>query len=436
MSSPTNNAPPRRGRSAAADTRDNSPIQRDNPTFENVLPAQSADEAGHDNPPPTAPPAPAPSASLTGDELRLLLKQVTTNNRPRYQIERRPISLLPAQPGSWSLERLADHLTAQRQYVIATYSELGPDDETKLNAWVQQHHWQEFVPENATAAHLAIRSALQTAATARTQHGMHRPAWSCYLDALIQVYVPGAPGQAGVAVMNYVDGLSPEPNLLGFLHTWRTLTRLLPALGTDVSDTFRRNWLLRKLPPQMQGQLNARLMEERNRGSEPTFNRTFDLAVELAPLVVPPPILGAIAPAMGWNDHDGHQHDHQHDHQPDLVGALQYHPSSAQGGGRPAPGRRLDSRNPRHGRGRQGGNQGGSQAGQPPQLPRRLSRGAGICYGFAFRGACPNPTTCQYAHDEAALAEYLSQLETELSSLRQGAALRGTGPQRLQHLSR
>ena len=47
-----------------------------------------------------------------------------------------------------------------------------------------------------------------------------------------------------------------------------------------------------------------------------------------------------------------------------------------------------------------------------------------------------SPATCQNAHDEAALTEYLSQLETELSSLQQGAALRGNGAQRLQHFSR
>ncbi len=424
MSSPTNNAPLRRGRSAAA-TRDNSPLPRENPTFENVPPAQSADHP----PPPAAPPAPAPSASLTGDQLTLLLQQVATSNRPRYQIERRAIPLLPSQPGSWTLEALADHLNSQRQYVNAMYRELGPDDGSRLNAWVEQGHWREFVPESAAAAGLAIDRALHTAANAHTATGVRRPAGACYLDALIQVYVPGAPGQAGVVVMNHVENLSPEPNLLGFLHQWRTLTRMLPFLGTDVSDTFRRDWLLRKLPPQMLGQLNARLMEERTRGHEPTFNRTFDLAVELAPLVVPPPILGAIAPATGWGDTD----EHQHPHPPDLVGALQFHP---QGGGRPAFGRRPDHRNPRQGRGRQGGNQGGPQAGQQPQLPRRLNRGAGICYGFAFRGACPNPQTCQYAHDEAALTEYLSQLETELSSLRQGAALRGNGTQRLQQLTR
>jgi len=284
MSSPTNNAPLRRGRSAAA-TRDNSPLPRENPTFENVPPAQSADHP----PPPAAPPVPAPSASLTGDQLTLLLQQVATSNRPRYQIERRAIPLLPSQPGSWTLEALADHLNSQRQYVNAVYRELGPDDGSRLNAWVEQGHWREFVPESAAAAGLAIDRALHTAANAHTATGVRRPAGACYLDALIQVYVPGAPGQAGVAVMNHVENLSPEPNLLGFLHQWRTLTRMLPFLGTDVSDTFRRDWLLRKLPPQMRGQLNARLMEERTRGNEPTFNRTFDLAVELAPWSSPLP---------------------------------------------------------------------------------------------------------------------------------------------------
>jgi len=53
--------------------------------------------------------------------------------------------------------------------------------------------------------------------------------------------------------------------------------------------------------------------------------------------VVPPPILGAIAPATGWGDTD----EHQHPHPPDLVGALRFHP---QGGGRPAFGRRPDNR--------------------------------------------------------------------------------------------
>ena len=47
---------------------------------------------------------------------------------------------------------------------------------------------------------------------------------------------------------------------------------------------------------------------------------------------------------------------------------------------------------PQAGPGRQGGNQGGPQAGQQPQLPRRLNRGAGICYGFALFLGKDDPT--------------------------------------------
>ena len=220
-----------------------------------------------------------------------------------------------------------------------------------------------------------------------------RTLWQCYSSAVLQTYVEGAWGQAGRRIHDDLANLTIDgSNHHLLVQQFRLLCHLLVTIGEPIDVATMRSMLLRKLPPSIQQEIRGRSSPNR---PPPTLEEVIQQAMIHAPV-----------------------------HEAALLTAMAMAPGYRQGSAPNSNGRRPNTGGQRNRQGRQGA---------PNGWPNRLSAGYGLCYGFAYNGRCPSPATCQFSHDERALAMYRDQLTHELDQLTAGSPSREAGPPRASH---
>lgn len=302
---------------------------------------------------------------------------------------------LPSSPSTWDLSGVVAHVGSQKSYFNETYPDL------QLEDCIARGHWTDFVPNEATTLQGMIVTAMDTGA-----NRVGSP-WSRYVNALIQVYIPAAWGNAPATVMDALSRLSVGPQgLPAFVHAFRQLHDLLETLGSPSPDATRTVDLISRLDQPTRHIISEYQAQLGHQNQQATFDDVCTRLLQFGPPTIAPSIIGAI-------DAQGEE---------DAIFAL----SSDRG--RSGPGRA-------NGRGayRQSGQANRAPgASQAPSYPYRLRAGAKLCLSLAYSGACNNPD-CRYLHSTTLVNEYLAQIQQEVTKLQAGAKQRdesaGTGPQ-------
>ena len=369
-----------------------------------AAPGRGGDDSPHQAAPAHAiPDAPSYQANtgsgqqaFTAEELATMFRAAT--QRPRIQLQRPPLTQFPTEPFRWELSALVRHVHRQREYFAETYPDL------TLDECVRQCRWRDFIPLGADTLEGHI-----VAAGNLVPQGSQ---WVRYVNALIQVFIPGAWGKPIVTVLDAFQRLTVESKgLPAFIHEFTELSKLLHDLGRERSDVLRRDELITRLDPATQASIADYIAQLAREGREASFNDVCNRLLQFGPVTASASLIGAVA----------HHTEHE-----SIYAIAGYPPRGPRPPNRKGPYNSYPNNTSYNSYNRRGHNNNNNNNNRT-NYPHRLSSGARLCLTFARQGRCDNPA-CRYEHSPELLQQYVTQLKAELEAMTKGASQQRTVP--------